>query len=365
MKRSLLIIITALLSWQCYAQIGQNIPGPVTIRKAGKFITLDVTDTTMIDMNNRIKIYQTGDTLYVLTKTHQILAKFAPDTVWFATGPGYSGVEVFTELIYAIGGITLDEDENTLFGTIGGKLILTDIEYPEGVYLDSLVNKISGSGGSGEIDSLGNPAKYQVMIWTEPNKIGGYTNFKYKSDSVFTMNVIQGYDQVSIKTDMQDNGSKNYIALQSYDVTNGKSSSLAVQTENNYSDVTVTSNLFRINSDSARIDGKLRITKWGTLPDTMALVVYMDGRVDTISIAFGSSAAWEENLKPFPLFYWQVKRAKTLPQFKEVNTGDALKKIEWELERLYRYLWHFWIGGVLIICFVVYQQFQIRKLKKK
>lgn len=205
MKRSLLIIITVLLSWQCYTQTGQNIPGPVTIRKAGKFITLDVTDSSMIDLNNRIKLYQTGDTLYILTKTHILLAKFAPDTVRFSTGPGYSG------------------------------------------------------GGSGEIDSLGNPFKYWVMTWTEPNKIGGNNNFIYKSDSVFTMNVIQGSDRVSIKSDMQDAGTKNYIAFQSYDATNAKSASINVQTENTYSDVTLTSNWFRANTDSSRIDGDLRL----------------------------------------------------------------------------------------------------------
>jgi len=200
----------------------------------------------------------------------------------------------------------------------------------------------------------------------------GYTNsLIFNSDSVFYARIADGSDYIGISSDMQNNSSKNYIALQSYDATNGKTASLAVQTENTYSDVTIDATWFRAHADSIRFDhivrfyGATYFKQWGTLPDTMALVAYPNGKVDTITIVFGAAKGWDEWLVPFPIHYWKSKKIKTLPQFKEINARDVYVRIEYEIERLNRYLWHFWIGGFLIVCVLVYQQFQIRKLRKR
>jgi hypothetical protein len=119
--------------------------------------------------------------------------------------------------------------------------------------------------------------------------------------------------------------------------------------------------------------------------DTVALILYkMTGLVDTATLV-DAAAGWEIDLIPYREFYnesW-LREALPLPypnlgtdeahgqERREINAKFAYYQIEFELERIHRYLHRFWIQKNwmwviigLLVCGFIYQQIQINKLKK-
>jgi hypothetical protein len=119
--------------------------------------------------------------------------------------------------------------------------------------------------------------------------------------------------------------------------------------------------------------------------DTVALIFYkMTGLVDTATLV-DAAAGWEIDLIPYRKFYnesW-LREALPLPypnlgtdeahgqERREINAKFAYYQIEFELERIHRYLHRFWIQKNwmwviigLLVCGFIYQQIQINKLKK-
>jgi hypothetical protein len=327
MKKLFLFAAVIILSLSVFAQ--NKLPGPVIIHKAGKTILLDVTDSTMIKLNDRVKICQIQDTLFFLTRTNLVIAKFAPDTVWFVTGAGYGG------------------------------------------------------SGSGIVTINLN----QIAYGTGTDVVGGDVDFLFKGDSTITIRIEKSSDYVGIISDMQDNSSKNYVELISHDNTNNKTATLAVQSFNTYSDIHAIADFIRIqSSDSVWLEGKtvlkndLFFSKWGTLPDTMSIIMLPNGKVDTITVYFPAAQGWDFTVDPFYKWFRKSRELKALPfknpSGKEIRgikqTEFPFFQIENEFEEFAILMKRNWdsdlIRSVVILAlavFLFYQQIQIKKLRKK
>jgi hypothetical protein len=123
----------------------------------------------------------------------------------------------------------------------------------------------------------------------------------------------------------------------------------------------------------------LYLIKWGTsLEDTMGIVLLPTGKVDTVLLAVQASKGWEYDLMPFYKFYNKSENLKSLPlpypdgtERRKINVMYAYYQIEFELERLNRYLKRNWNGDlirtiviILLTIGFVYNGYEIYKLKK-
>jgi len=93
MKRFITMSLLGLLAIAVVAQTNP-IKGPVKVRYGTSFITLNVTDSTLISLNDKIKLYQKADTLLVIAGA-TVIAKLAEDEVWFYAGLAETGGQVF------------------------------------------------------------------------------------------------------------------------------------------------------------------------------------------------------------------------------------------------------------------------------
>ncbi len=259
MKKLLLLAIIIGFGLEAFAQ--NNLPGPVKVRKAGKYILLDVTDSTMVDFNNQIKLYQTGDTLYLLTKTHQVLAKFAPDTVYFITGIGIGGSNIGDTLIFSDGSeIRLGTNAIELFSyNSGGRTVqVYDLDNlatlsASRIYLNTTDTTDAIYPGMIAYKSDGNYYSYNGVLekWEQINGGGGGSGSGTVTTDLNQIAVGSGTDAVGGSSKFTTSANGDTIKIDNS--THGAIFKLPVDNGTSYSyfsfKVKNSANAFNINSD--------------------------------------------------------------------------------------------------------------------
>lgn len=172
--------------------------------------------------------------------------------------------------------------------------------------------------------------------------------------------------------------SESAIAHRIRTVNTYSSNAKILQVINNAGEKFYIKNDTTVANNNLKYQGDLYSWKYRGLTDTMGLVLYPGGRVDTASLVFAAKG-WDQELKPFRRFFKESKKVKALPlpypdgtERRQLNPVYRDYQIEFELERINRYMKRNFDGdmirsliiGLLVIGFI-YQQFQISKLKKK
>ena len=213
-----LFILLVAMSFLAFLADINRLPGPVKILRGTNYITLDVTDTTMVDMNNRVKLMQKGDTLVILSDEQEI-GRISVDEVWWAA-PGtinaLSEVDTiqFTEgnvyvtantgapddqIIFNVDGISsaiYNHTNKNIFTIHGISLSNGETAPPiaiEGLlYYNTTLNKIllyngtswdtlSGGGGTGDGTITGTISAGKIPVGTGTDEIGEDADFTYNT----------------------------------------------------------------------------------------------------------------------------------------------------------------------------------------
>lgn len=297
------------------------------------------------------------------------------------------GTEITFSTLSAPYGRNIGNVESILFSTPSGDEYFrgfrtdttsTDADTAMGWSISAVKDWVSShGGGSGTLS--GTMEEYAVPF--------GLTSSSLQIDETFHYNPSTG---ILVATNgFNSSGGELYLSpttangetavANKIGTTSSYSSNARVFQVNNY----ITEKLYIKNdttviTNNLRYRGDLYSWKYRALTDTLGLVLYPGGRVDTASLVFAAKG-WDYKLKPFRRFFKESKNVKALPlpypdgtERRQLNPVYRDYQIEFELERINRYMKRNFDGdmirsliiGLLVIGFI-YQQFQISKLKKK
>jgi hypothetical protein len=251
------------------------------------------------------------------------------------------------------------------------------------------VRMASGGSGSGLVDTLNTAENGYIPIFHNGTTLKSSYSFT-KTDSTFYMVSRTGVNPndnfVSISGNASiSSGEFKFLDFTVKDFTTNKVVQWGGQSSNYQSVFYVVADTIKI-TGSSKFNGTTAFLDTISLNylnlsagDTVGLVCVGNNKLDSASIGSSASGGWQVKLQPYWQFYKKADKNKALPlpypngtERRRLNALYRDYQIEFELERLHRYLFRLWQKDIiqwvimsLILTYVAYLQCQINKLRKK